>query len=298
MASRTVEIRRFGDRDVRLTNLAKVLFPDDGITKAMVIEHVIACQEPLLAALRRRPLSMERRVDGLGGPGFFQKHLPEHFPAWVHTVDVATSKGPMRQVVVDDLATLVHVTNFGGLTLHVPTTTVERPLHPDQLVIDLDPAKAGTDVTRLRDAAHLVREALEAMDLPAFARWTGSRGVHVVVPLDGSASHEVVGDVAQRVADGLVGRYPSLFTLAFAKAERGDRFYVDIARNHPMATCVAPFTIRPRPGAPLVMPVTWDELEDTGPTSFTIRDGPTRVAADPWSGFEASRVDLARAVYR
>src|SRR5688500_10515014 len=105
MATGTVETRTFGDREVRLTNLSKVLFPEDGITKADVIEHVIRCQEPLLRALRRRPLSMERRVDGLAREGFFQKHAPRHFPAWVPTVEVPTSKGPMRQVVVDDLAT-------------------------------------------------------------------------------------------------------------------------------------------------------------------------------------------------
>jgi bifunctional non-homologous end joining protein LigD len=288
MASKTVETRRFGDRDVQLTNLAKVLFPDDGITKADVIEHVIRCQRPLLDALRGRPLSMERRVDGLSGPGFFHRHLPAHFPAWVHTTEIPTSKGPMRQVVVDDLATLVLVTNFGGLTLHVPTCTVDRPFHPDQLVIDLDPAPE-TDLDRIREAARLVRDALHGRDLPAFPRWTGSRGVHVVTPLDGTSSQDTVVAVCVEIAEDLVARHPSMFTVAFAKVDRGDRIYVDVGRNFPMATCVVPFTIRPRPGAPLVMPVTWDELEHTGPTSFTIRDGAARLAADPWRDFEASR---------
>ena len=276
---------------MRLTNLGKVLFPDDGITKADVIEHVVRCQEPLLRALRRRPLSMERRVDGLRGNGFFHKHVPSHFPGWVTTTEIPTSKGPMRQVVVDDLATLVLVTNFGGLTLHVPTCTIDRPFHPDQLVIDLDPPP-GTDLERIREAARLVGAALHARDLPAYVRWTGSRGVHVVVPLDGRATQDHVVEGSVRFADDLVQQHPSLFTVEFAKADRGDRIYVDVGRNFPTATCVAPFTIRPRPGAPIVTPITWDELESTGPTSFTIRDGPARAAADPWPDFEASRVGL------
>jgi len=269
-----------------------VLFPDDGITKADVIEHVVRCQEPLLRALRRRPLSMERRVDGLRGDGFFHKHVPSHFPDWVATTEIQTSKGPMRQVVVDDLATLVLVTNFGGLTLHVPTSMIDRPFRPDQLVVDLDPPPE-TEVGRIREAARLVREALHALDLPAYVRWTGSRGVHVVVPLDGTATQDVVVETSERFANALVQRHPSLFTVAFAKVDRGDRIYVDVGRNYPGATCVVPFTIRPLPRAPLVMPVTWDELEVSGPTSFTIRDGAARVAVDPWLHFEAARVSLS-----
>ena len=291
MPSRTVEIRRFGERDVRLTNLGKVLFPDDGITKGDVIEHVVRCQEPLLRALRRRPLSMERRVEGLRGEGFFHKHVPSHFPEWVTTTEIPTSTGPMRQVVVDDLATLVLVTNYGGLTLHVPTCTIDRPFRPDELVIDLDPAP-GTLVERIREAATLVRDALRVVDLPAYPRWTGSRGVHVVVPLDGRTAQDVVVAWSVRFADALVERHPSLFTVAFAKAERGERIYVDVGRNFPAATCVAPFTIRPYPRAPIVMPVTWDELEQTSPTSFTIRDGAARVEVDPWPDFDTSRVPL------
>jgi bifunctional non-homologous end joining protein LigD len=291
MPSRTAEIRRYGERDVRLTNLGKVLFPDDGITKADVIDHVVRCQEPLLRALRRRPLSMERRVDGLRGDGFFHKRVPSHFPEWVTTTETPTSKGPMRQVVVDDLATLVLVTNFGGLTLHVPTCTIDRPSHPDHLVIDLDPPP-DIGVERLREAARIVRVALEAAKLPAYARWTGSRGVHVVVPLDGTASQDMVVRWSIHFADRLVEQHASHFTVAFAKADRGDLIYVDVGRNFPGATCVVPFTIRPYRGAPLVMPVTWDELEHTGPRSFTLREGASRLTADPWPGFEESRASL------
>jgi bifunctional non-homologous end joining protein LigD len=284
---KTAEIRRYGERDVKLTNLGKVLFPADGITKADLIAHVVACQAPLLAALRRRPLSMERRVDGLNGPGFFHKHLPAHFPEWVHAAETPTSRGPMRQVVVDDLATLVLVTNFGCLTPHVPTATVDRPHHPDHLVVDLDPPDTGADVGRIREAARLTRAALG--DLPAFPRWTGSRGLHVVVPLDGTADGEAVAQYARRLAHDLVRSHPSLFTVEFAKVDRKDRIYVDVGRNQPLATCAVSYAVRPRPRAPIVAPITWDELDHTGPTTFTLRDAPARLAADPWRGYEAAR---------
>jgi bifunctional non-homologous end joining protein LigD len=293
VAARTVETRRYGGRDVALTNLSKVLFPADGITKRDVIAHVEACAAPLLDAVRSRALSMERRVDGLAGPGFFHKHVPKHFPDWIASAETPTSRGPMRQVVIEDLAGLVLVTNFGCLTPHVPTTRVDRPFHPTELIVDLDPPDADEDVPRLRRAALQVRAALAARGLPAFPRWTGSRGVHVVVPSDGSADSRQVAALAEHLARALVAEHPALFTTAFAKVDRGGRIYLDMGRNWPMATCVASFAIRPRPGAPLAMPVSWDELDETGPRTFTIRDGPARVARDAWAGFDAARTALA-----
>jgi DNA ligase D-like protein (predicted polymerase) len=177
--SKTV-VRRFGDREVRLTSLDKVMFPEAGLTKGDLIDYVVRCAEPLLAALRNRPLTMERRVNGLRDDGFIQKHKPEHFPDWVHTVEVATSKGPIQQVVVDDLPTLVLVTNFGCLTLHVPPGLGGDLEHPDSLVLDLDPST--DDTPRMRQAGHRVRGLLDELGLPAYARWSGSSGLHVLVP--------------------------------------------------------------------------------------------------------------------
>lgn len=285
MASRE-EYRTYGGREVRLTNLHKVLFPADAITKAELIDYVVTCSEPLLAALRDRPLSMERRPDGLQGDGFFHKHKPAHFPDWVRTTLTPTSKGPMEQVVVDDLPALVLVTNFGCLTPHVPLSTIGQA--PDQLVVDLDPSI--DDLGQVREAAHLVRARLEAFGLPSFARWSGSRGIHVVVPLDRSAPSEQVSALADAVAADLVLHHPALFTLEFRKALRGDRIYVDVGRNHPGATVVASWAVRARPTAPVAMPVGWDEVDHTGPRSFTVRSAPARLALDPWPGFDAARV--------
>jgi bifunctional non-homologous end joining protein LigD len=290
MAKSKAEVRQIGDREVRLTNLDKVLFPDDGITKREIVEYVIACAERLLAGLRDRPLSMERRPDGLAGEGFFHKHVPSHFPDWVRTVSTPTSKGPMEQVVVDDLPTLVLVTNFGCLTPHVPITTCTDPFHPDQLVVDLDPSTEDDGV--MREAGHQVRAVLEELGLPSFPRWSGSRGLHVVVPLDRSAPQDRVASVGDQVAAALVERHPDRFTLAFKKADRGDRIYVDVGRNHPGATVVASWAVRARPGAPVAMPLRWEEVDGTGPRSFTIRNAPERLSADPWEGFDQARVAL------
>ncbi|MEZ4239061.1 MAG: non-homologous end-joining DNA ligase [Myxococcota bacterium] len=291
MASK-VEFQEIAGRSVRLTNLDKVLFPDDGITKRDLVDYVVRCAEPLVAALRDRPLSMERRIDGLRGEGFFHKHRPDHFPDWIGRVEVPTSKGPMVQAVVNDAAALAVVTNFGCTTPHVPTTTVSDPHHPDQLVIDLDPSV--DDLDQMRDAAYLVRDLLEDLDLPAFARWSGSRGVHVVVPLDRTADHAVVVPLGQRIAQVLEERYPALFTTAFHKVDRGDRIYVDVGRNGPGATVVASWSVRARPGAPVAMPVAWEEVDVTSPRHFTLRTAPERLGLDPWPGFEGARVDATR----
>jgi bifunctional non-homologous end joining protein LigD len=284
--------RTFGGREVRLTNQEKLLFPDDGITKAMLIEHVVTCAEPLLAALRDRPLSMERRVDGLAGEGFFHKHKPAHFPDWVRTVTLPTSKGAMEQVVVDDLPTLVLVTNFGCMTPHVPVSTVSSGFHPDQLVVDLDPST--DDLAKIREAGHLVRARLEELGLPSYPRWSGSRGIHVVVPLDQSAPQDAVVALGDGIARSLVKHHPDHFTLAFKKADRGDRIYVDVGRNYPGATVVASWAVRARPTAPVAMPVRWDEIDDTSPRHFTIRTAPSRLTVDAWAGFDGDRVDARR----
>jgi bifunctional non-homologous end joining protein LigD len=293
--SKTV-VRRFGDREVRLTSLDKVMFPEAGLTKGDLIDYVVRCAEPLLAALRNRPLTMERRVNGLRDDGFIQKHKPEHFPDWVHTVEVATSKGPIQQVVVDDLPTLVLVTNFGCLTLHVPPGLGGDLEHPDSLVLDLDPST--DDTPRMRQAGHRVRGLLDELGLPAYARWSGSSGLHVLVPLDRSAQQSVVVALAQQLGRTLASRHPDLFTVAFHKADRGDLIFVDIARNHPGGTVAASWTVRARPTAPVAMPIRWEELDETSPRAFTLRDAPERLGLDLWPGFEEARVDARRYVQR
>ena len=285
--SRKGEIRRYGDRDVKLTNLDKPLFPADGITKGEVIDYVVAVADAMLPGLRDRPLSMERWPDGVEEPGFFHKHRPAHFPDWVRTVSLPTSRGPMEQVVVDDVATLVLVTNFGCITPHVPTATVSDPFHPDQLVIDLDPSV--DDLPALRAAAYAVRDALGVRSFP---RWTGSKGLHVVVPLDRSADSDAVLAASNRLAEARVSRHPDRFTTAFKKADRNELIYVDVARNAPMATVVASWGLRGRPGAPVAMPVTWDEVAETGPRSFTLRTAPART--DAWPDLDDARVDARK----
>lgn len=287
VAKRSGEVRRYGEREVKVTNLHKVLFPDDGITKGQVLDYVVAVADAMLPGLRDRALSMERWPDGLAGDGFFHKHVPKHFPDWVRTATLPTSQGPMQQVVVDDLAGLVLVTNFGCLTPHVPTATVDRPFHPSELVVDLDPST--DDLDDLRGAAGLVRGLLDEVGLPSFPRWTGSKGIHVVVPLDRSADAEAVFRLATGLAERLVGRHPARFTTAFKKVDRGPRIYVDVGRNLPMATAVASWALRARPGAPVAMPVAWDEVASTGPRHFTLRTAPARVGLEVWPAFEASR---------
>lgn len=286
---RTRETRTFGGHPVDLTNVAKVWFPDDGITKGEVLEYVIAASEPLLGALRDRPLSMERAVDGLGGGVFFHKHVPKHFPPWVRRATTPTSRGPMEQVVVDDLATLVLVTNFGCLTAHVPTGTLSGGGRPDTLVVDLDPSVE--DVPALRRAARAVRDLVAERGGAAFPRWSGSRGVHLVVPLRAGVEAGVAVRAGEALAAALVARHPEAFTTAFHKVDRGGRIYVDVGRNLPGATVVASWSVRARPGAPVAMPIAWDELDETGPRSFTVRTAPGRLGSDPWPGFEAARCD-------
>lgn len=285
--ARAREPRVFDGREVSLSSLDKVWFPDDGITKGEVLDYVLAVAPRLLDALRDRPLSMERAVDGITGGVFFHKHVPKHFPAWVRRCVVPSSRGPFEMVVVDDLATLALVTNFGCVTAHVPPATLSGG--PDQLVVDLDPSE--DDVGALRAAGLAVRALVAELGGVAFARWSGSRGLHVVVPLAAGVGAETAGAAAVRLAAELAARRPELLTTAFHKAERGGRIYLDVGRNHPGSTVAASWTVRARPTAPVAMPVHWDELGDTGPRSFTVRTAPARLGLEPWPGFDQARVD-------
>jgi bifunctional non-homologous end joining protein LigD len=197
---------------------------------------------------------------------------------------------------VDDVDALLALTNLSSVSFHRWHSRVDRLDRPDLLVIDLDPS--SDDFDDVRRAAHQTRELFEELDLVPFVQVTGSRGVHVVAPLDRSADTETVARFAFDMADLLASRFPDELTAAHRKAERNGRLYVDTARNGWAQTSVAPYSLRPRPGAPAATPVTWEELDDaaTRPDGWTITSVPDRLAehGDPW----ASMHRRARSVMR
>jgi bifunctional non-homologous end joining protein LigD len=188
--------------------------------------------------------------------------------------------------VVDDLDSLLALTNLSVVSFHRWPSRADRLTQPDVMLVDLDPS--SDDFDDVRRAARWTRELLEELDLASYLQTTGSRGLHVVVPLDRSADTGVVDAFAADVARVLAARHPEELTAAFSKAARQGRLYLDTARNGWAQTAIAPYSVRPRPGAPVATPITWDELDDPGlrPDGWTIATARDRVdeAGDPWSG--------------
>jgi bifunctional non-homologous end joining protein LigD len=272
--------------DVELSNLDKLLYPDAGVTKGDVIDYYRAVADAMLPHLARRPLVLHRFPDGFGTKGFVQHDVGEHFPDWIQTADLPRRgrEGTVRHVVCEDAATLVYLANQAALELHIWPSTVDKPEHPDRLVIDIDPPD-GTEVTTLRTIARQVRDLYEKVGLAPFVQATGSRGFHVVAPLDRSADYEFVRELAAGLADHLAAEHPGELTTAQRKQKRGDRVFLDINRNAYGQTFAAPYSLRARPGASAVTPLDWSELGRATPAGHTIRTMPKRLARkeDPWS---------------
>lgn len=279
----TVSLRA-GRRSVDISRPEKVLFPDAGITKRELAGYYLAVAPAMLPYLADRPLTLERWPDGITKQRFYQKDASDYFPDWIRSETMAKEGGTVRHVVADDAATLVYLANQAAITLHIWQSRADRPGHPDRMVFDLDPEEEDFDAVRA-GARHL-RAALEETGLPSWVMTTGSRGLHVVVPLDRRADYGQVFGFSRGVAELVVRRYPERFTTEFRKKDRDGRVFVDVLRNRYAQTAVAPWSVRGRPGAPVAMPISWEELEeeDMGPRRFDLRNAPDRVAGDAWAG--------------
>ncbi|MFJ2476471.1 non-homologous end-joining DNA ligase [Streptomyces sp. NPDC087659] len=275
---------RAGRRQLEVHRPEKVLFPTDGFTKADLVEYHRAIAPHMLPHLRGRPLMLERLPDGLDGPRFMQKETPESYPDWVRRAEVPKEGGTVTHTVCDDAATLVHLADQACVTLHRWQSKADRPDHPDRLVFDLDPPE--DDFEPVRRAARLLGELLGELRLPSVLMTTGSRGLHVVVPLVRRHAFDEVREFAKDVADLLAAAHPDRLTTEARKAARGDRLYLDVQRNGYAQTAVAPYSVRAREGAPVATPIGWDQLEDPGLTArrWNITDVADQAATDPWEG--------------
>ena len=277
-----------------ITHPEKVLFPADGITKGELAAYYAMVAPAMLPHLRGRPVTMERFPAGIDKKGFIQKDVSKGFPAWLERVEVAKHGGTVRHALINDERALQWAANQNCITPHVWNRRVPDLAHPDVCVFDLDPW--DDDLAVLRRAALGLRDLLAEMGLASWIKTTGSKGFHIAVPLDGTADVEDGVRFGDRVGAELVRRDPEHLTLEFTKADRGGRLYVDCGRNHYSATFAAAYAVRPRAGAPVSAPCTWDEVASGAVTSqsFTLRTMEARLAAvgDLWRDLHAAPAPL------
>jgi bifunctional non-homologous end joining protein LigD len=245
----------------------------------------------MLPHLADHPLSLQRLPGGIQAEGFYQKEIPDYFPDWIRRVSVEVKEDQTRQaqVVCDNVETLVYLANQACLTLHPWLSRADKLNHPDKLIFDLDPP--GDEFEVVRFAAERLREMLQEVGLVPFVMTTGSKGLHVVAPLNWSADFDEVRAFVRQLADELARREPERLTTETRKEQRQGRVFLDYLRNAYGQTGVVPYTVRAKPGAPVATPLDWDELTDPRlhSQSYTLRNIFQRLGqkADPWQNILA-----------
>jgi bifunctional non-homologous end joining protein LigD len=271
--------------NVRISSPDKVLFPPD-VTKAELAAHYERVGPVMVPHVRDRPLTLHSYPRGIEGEGIYIKQAPKHFPAWIKRVTVKKRGGTVDHAVANRPDTLVYLAGQNVITPHVWLSRADRIEKPDRLIFDFDPEHERFG--EVRAAARALGDVLRDHGLVPHAMTSGSRGLHVTVPLKRTRTFEEVRAFADAIGDLMVEQDPKRLTRVWSRAERGDRIYVDTGRNAYAQHAVAPYAVRAKPGAPVATPLRWDELGSRSlrPSSWTLRSIGERLASeggDPWS---------------
>lgn len=284
---------------VTITHPDKLLFPKSKITKRELSDYYRMIAKRMLPLIKNRPISMKRYPQGISKISFFQKNAPAGHPDWLKTVRVGRQgKEDIHMVLCNDLATLMWLANQNCITPHIWLSRIDKPRYPDRLIFDLDPPPKGgfQDVV---GAAKALKEILEKkLKLKTFVNTTGSKGLHVVIPIKREFDFDVVRKFARSIASLLAKSDPKKYTTEIRKEKRKNRIFIDVVRNAFGQTVVAPYGVRAMEGAPVATPIYWEELKNKSlkSTSFTIRNIKSRLKKNPWANLERSSKSIKQAM--
>jgi bifunctional non-homologous end joining protein LigD len=291
-----------GRRALRLSNLDKPFWPEEGITKGDLVAYYRDVSPVLVPHLRGRPFTMKRYPDGWEGKHFFQKQSPSHMPEWIPRAPfpASTREGAKKVIdyaLVNDELALLWMANMGCIDLHTWASRADRPDRPDWVMFDLDPSE-GVGFDAVVEVALLVKQALDLLELESFPKTSGSRGIHVLVPIARRHTHAQAREFAAVIAGALVRAHPRLVTAEWVRKKRRG-VLVDANQNGPGKTNAAVYSVRPRAGAPVSTPLRWDEVAPgLDPAAFTMDAVLDRVAhhGDLFAGVLAGKQSLTRAL--
>jgi bifunctional non-homologous end joining protein LigD len=268
--------------EVKVTHPDKVLFPRDGITKGDLIDYYQSVAPLLLPHIKGRPLTMRPYPDGIDGEAYYRRNTPKGAPPWLrgYTYNPNSRKGATTtSPIVDDEAGLAWLANYNAIEIHPWTARVDKIDRPDLLVFDLDEAENGS-FQDVREAALLVRDCLGGVGLEGCVKTSGGGGMHIFLGIERRYGYEELKAWMRRFSEILIERRPDLVTTEFFISERGNRVLIDWAQNSFGKSTVAPYSVRPRDGAPVSTPLRWEEVEKGGfkPSDYTVRNTPARFA--------------------
>lgn len=290
---------KIGRYVVTVSNESFLLFPQSGITKGEFVGYYHRIAPIMLPYMKNRPISMLRFPNGIDQEGFYQKEAGSYFPAWIKRKPIKKQEdGYVNYVVCNNAATLVYLANQACITPHLWLSKIDKLNYPDRLIFDLDPA--GKGFAQVCDIAIQLKALLEKINVTSFVMTTGSRGLHVLIPLKRVHTFDWVRSFAYDVAGILVKRNPKRLTLEIRKDKRRGRIFVDTLRNAFGQTAVAPYAVRPKPYAPVATPLRWDEVINkriTTSQQYTIKTIFKRLAAieDPWQNIDRVANSLIKA---
>ena len=286
------------EKTFNFSNLKKVYWPKEKYTKGDLIDYYRAISPWMLPYLRSRPLVMTRFPDGIDGKQFYQKDAPEFAPSWIRTIPIWSedTQRDVRYFVADDVESLLYVANLGSIPIHIWNSRVGSLEQPDWCVIDLDPKEAPfSDVIK---CAVTFRALCEVIGLPSYIKTTGKTGLHIMIPLGRQltfAQCRTMGELLARVA---LRELDPIATITRHVSKRGDKVYLDYLQNRHGQLIVAPFCVRPLPGATVSMPLRWDEVDESlDPRSYTIKNAVTRMETlgeDPLLAVLDEKPDLGK----
>lgn len=285
-------------QEVKITNPDRILFPKSHISKLDLINYYERIASIMLPHIKDRPLSMQRFPEGIQGEGFYQKDASEYFPAWIKRFDVEREDKDkvVHHVLCNDAQTLVYLANQAVITPHAWLSTADNIQCPDQVIFDLDPSE-GSTFSDVMYMAKRCKQFLEALGLNTFVKTTGSRGLHVSVPIKPQHDFDAVHAFAKAVAQQLVQENPKHATLQMRLAKREGKVFIDYLRNAWAQTAVAPYALRAREGAPVATPIEWKELTSSlEPQKYTIKNIFRRIArvGDPWQDMQEHAVVIKK----
>lgn len=286
--------------EIELSNPDKVIFPDAEITKKELVEYYRKAAKTMLPHVEDRPMMLHRYPNGINEKDFYQKEISDYFPGWIDTIEVEVkkeSKDKQEFVNCKSEATLAYIANQATLTPHVWLSKKKNLSHPDKMIYDLDPPKGEFEV--VRECAKDFKKLFDELEMTVFLMTTGSKGMHVVLPLDAKSDFDQVREFAKDAANLLAGRQPEKYTVETRKNKRKGRLFLDYLRNSYGQTTVAPYALRARKGAPVATPIDWDEAGNSDLNSQTFHYGNIfqRLGnkSDPWKNFHKNPNSLDKA---
>ncbi|MBD3273448.1 ATP-dependent DNA ligase [Candidatus Dependentiae bacterium] len=288
---------KIGSHTLELSNEDKILFPSVKITKGDLIDYYKKIGKRMMTFLKDRPISMIRYPSGIDRQGFFQKDAGDYFPKWIKTKKIKKQGGVhTNYVIVNNLATLIYLANQACISPHIWLSKTDKLNYPDRIIFDLDPS--GVSFSKVRKAALLLKERVEEIGLKPFAMITGSKGIHVIIPIKRKYNFDYVRNYAKNLVKPLIEKHKKLLTLEIRKEKRKGLIFIDTIRNAFGQTTVAPYGVRAKKGASIATPVSWQEVQDSKlkPNKYNIKNIFKHLSKieDPWKNISKSSASLPK----